>query len=66
MDDTNLHLKIVEERFERYLNSYTPGHGDFLTPEEQSALMPFFRRNRSQGAWLYGGYPEAERRLPGH
>lgn len=64
MDDTNLHLKIVEERFERYLNSYAPGHGDFLTPEEQSALMPFFRRNRSQGAWLYGGYLEAERRLP--
>ncbi len=64
MDDPNLHLKIVEERFDRYLNSYAPGHGDFLTPEEQSALMPFFRRNRSQGAWLYGGYPEAERRLP--
>jgi RNA-binding protein YlmH len=64
MDDPNLHLKIVEERFDRYLSSYAPDHGDFLTPEEQSALMPFFRRNRSQGAWLYGGYPEAERRLP--
>lgn len=64
MDDTNLHLKIVEERFERYLNAYAPDHGDFLTPEEQSALMPFFRRNRPQGAWLYGGHPEAERRLP--
>ncbi len=64
MDDPNLHLKIVEERFDRYLSSYAPDHGDFLTPEEQSALMPLFRRNRSQGAWLYGGYPEAERRLP--
>lgn len=64
MDDSNLHLKIVEERFERYLAEYAPGHGDFLTPEEQSALMPFFRRNRTQGAWLYGGYAEAERRIP--
>ena len=64
MDDPNLHLKIVEERFDRYLAEYAPGHGDFLTPEEQSALMPFFRRNRSQGAWLYGGYAEAERRIP--
>ena len=64
MDDSNLHLKIVEERFQRYLSAYAPDHGDFLTPEEQSALMPFFRRSRSQGAWLYGGYAEAERRIP--
>lgn len=64
MDDTNLHLKIVEERFERYLSAYAPDHGDFLTPEEQSSLMPFFRKNHAQGAWLYGGYAEAERRIP--
>jgi len=63
MDNTTLFLKITEERFHRYLDNYTQDNGDFLTPEEQSILMPFIRKNASNGAFLYGGYDEAERRL---
>ena len=64
MDDNNLFLKIIEERFDRFLGSYAITGADFLSPEEQSKAAGFFRRNRSQGAFLYGGYDEAERRMP--
>ena len=64
MDENNLFLKIIEERFDRFLGSYMITGADFLSPEEQSKAAGFFRRNRSQGAWLYGGYDEAERRMP--
>ena len=64
MDEQNLFLKIIEERFDRFLDSYIVIGGDFLSPEEQSRAASFFRRNASQGAFLYGGYEEAERRMP--
>ena len=64
MDSNNLFMKIIEERFDRFLSSYAVTGGDFLSPEEQSAASGFFRRNASQGAFLYGGYDEAERRMP--
>ena len=63
MDEQNLFLKIIEERFDRFLDSYIVTGGDFLSPEEQSHAASFFRRNASQGAFLYGGYEEAERRM---
>ena len=64
MDESNLFLKKIEERFDRFLSSYMISGGDFLSPEEQSSASGFFRRNASQGAFLYGGYEEAERRKP--
>ena len=64
MDDNNLFLKIIEERFGRFLDSYIVTGGDFLSPEEQSMASGFFRRNAGSGAFLYGGYDEAERRMP--
>ena len=64
MDEQNLFLKIIEERFGRFMDSYIVTGGDFLSPEEQSIASGFFRRNASQGAFLYGGYEEAERRMP--
>ncbi len=64
MDESNLFLKKIEERFDRFLSSYMISGGDFLSPEEQSSASGFFRRNASQGAFLYGGYDEAERRMP--
>lgn len=64
MDESNLFLKKIEERFDRFLSSYMISGGDFLSPEEQSSASGFFRRNASQGAFLYGGYEEAERRMP--
>ena len=64
MDENNLFLKIIRERFDRFLDSYTIVSGDFLSPEEQSKAFSFFRANASEGAFLYGGYDEAERRMP--
>ena len=63
MDDNNLLLRILEERFDRAQDNYSIGYTGFLTPEEQSTAMPFFLRNASRGAFLYGGYSEAERRI---
>ena len=64
MDDNKLFLKMIEERFSRFQNNYAQGNGDFLSLEQQSLAMGFFRRNASQGAMLYGGYEDAERRIP--
>ena len=63
MEENILFLKILEERFDRFLQSYTIMSGDFMTPEQQSQASGFFRRNRSQGAYLFGGYEEAERKM---
>lgn len=63
MEDNILFLKILEERFSRFLQSYTVMSGDFLSPEQQSQASGFFRQNRSQGAFLWGGYEEAERKI---
>lgn len=64
MDDNKLFLKIIEERFARFQNNYSQDNGDFLSLEQQSLAMSFFRKNASQGAMLYGGYEDAERRIP--
>ena len=64
MDDNYLFMKIIEERFLRSRDNYIMDNGDFLTPEQQSLASGFFMRNRSQGAFLYGGYEDAERKIP--
>ena len=64
MDDNKLFLKLIEERFARFQENYAQDNGDFLSLEQQSMAMGFFRRNASQGAFLYGGYEDAERRIP--
>ena len=64
MDDNNLFLKILEERLGRAQDNYIIGSGDFLTPEQQSKASGYFRGGASRGCYLYGGYSEAERRLP--
>ena len=64
MDDSKLFLKMIEERFARFQDNYAPDNGDFLTLEQQSQAMSFFRNNASRGAFLYGGYEDAERRIP--
>ena len=63
MEENILFLKILEERFDRFLQSYSIMSGDFMSPEQQSQASGFFRRNRSQGAYLFGGYEEAERKM---
>ena len=64
MDDNNLFLRIIEDRFDRFQKNYAMENGDFLSMEEQSRAAGFFRKYSSSGAFLYGGYDEAERRIP--
>ena len=62
MDENNLFLKNVEEKYERFLDYYTIMNSDFLTMEQQSMLSGFLRAHRREGVFFYGGYAEAERR----
>ena len=62
MDENKLFLKIIEERFERFKDYYTPLNSDFLTLEQHSMLTGFLRAHRSEGVFLFGGYEDAERK----
>lgn len=63
MDENKIFLKIIEEKFERFKDYYILGNSDFLTLEQQSMLAGFMRTARKEGAFLYGGYSEAERKM---
>ena len=62
MNESNLLIKNIEEKYQRFLDYYTLVHTDFLTMEEQSQLAGFMRHHQSE-AFFYGGYSEAERRM---
>ena len=62
MDENNLFLKNIEEKYECFLDYYTIMNSDFLTMEQQSMLSGFLRAHRREGVFFYGGYAEAERR----
>ena len=62
VNENNLLLKNIEEKYQRFLDYYTLVHTDFLTMEEQSQLAGFMRQHQSE-AFFYGGYSEAERRM---
>ena len=38
MDENKLFLKIIEDRFQRFKDYYTPMNSDFLSLEQQSML----------------------------
>lgn len=63
MNENKLFLKIIEEKFQRFKDYYVMGNSDFLTLEQQSMLVSFMRNARHEGAFFYGGYSEAERRM---
>ena len=62
MDENKFFLKTVEEKYERFLDYYTMMSSDFLSLEQQSALVGFLRVHAKENVYLFGGYPEAERR----
>lgn len=62
MDENKLFLKIIEERFQRFSDYYTPMNSDFLSMEQQSMLSGFLRAHREDGVFLFGGYEDAERK----
>ena len=62
MDENKIFLKTVEEKYERFLDYYTMMSSDFLSLEQQSALVGFLRVHAKENVYLFGGYPEAERR----
>ncbi len=63
MDENKLFLKIIEDKFQRFKDYYAMDSSDFLSLEQQSMLAGFMRSARKEGAFLYGGYGEAERRM---
>ena len=56
MDENNLFLKNIEEKYECFLDYYTIMNSDFLTMEQQSMLSGFLRAHRREGVFFYGGY----------
>ena len=62
MDENKLFLKIIEDRFQRFKDYYTPMNSDFLSLEQQSMLAGFLRTHRNEGVILFGGYEDAERK----
>jgi len=63
MDENRVFLKIIEEKFQRFKEYYAMDNSDFLALEQQSMLSGFLRTARKEGAFLYGGYSDAERRM---
>lgn len=61
MDENNLFLKTVQEKYERFCDYYMNMHSDFLSIEQQSLLSGFLRTHTKEGVYLFGGYGDAER-----
>ena len=64
MNDANkLLLNIIEDRFRRFQKSYSIVTTDFLDMTQGSLAEPFVRSHQSEGAFMFGGYEDAERRM---
>lgn len=61
MDENNLFLKTIQEKYERFCDYYMNMHSDFLSIEQQSLLSGFLRTHMKEGVYLFGGYGDAER-----
>ncbi len=59
----NIFMKIVEDRFEKFQRANCLMVCDFMSLEQQSMLSGFIRTHKRDGAYLYGGYPDAERKM---
>lgn len=62
MEENKIFLRTIEEKYERFLDYYTIMNSDFLSLEQQSMLNGFLRAHTKENVFLFGGYPEAERR----
>ena len=62
MEENKIFLRTIEEKYERFLDYYTIMSSDFLSLEQQSMLAGFLRAHKQENVFLFGGYPEAERR----
>lgn len=64
MNDANkLLMNIIEDRYRRFQKSYSIVTSDFLDMTQSSLAEPFVRSHRAEGAFMYGGYEDAERRM---
>lgn len=55
-------LNLIEDRYRRFIDDYATVTTDFLDLAQQSAAGGFVKAHRGEGAFLYGGYEDAERR----
>lgn len=63
MKECNIFLRIIEDKYERFLDYQTMDYSDFLSLEQQSLLNGFLRGKEKMGVFLMGGYENAERKL---
>ena len=61
--ENKLLLNMIEDRFRRFQKEYAIVTTDFYDLAQQSALSGFVREHSAEGAYFFGGYEEAERRL---
>ena len=59
MDEKNIFLDKIEDKYEMFLKYDYMIETDFLSLEEESRAYPFLK---GKNAVLYGGYPDAERK----
>lgn len=60
--ENKLLINLIEDRFERFQKNYSIVTTDFLDLSQQSAAGPFLKAHSGEGAFLYGGYEDADRR----
>lgn len=63
MEEREILRKIIEDKFDRFRSSDVMMVSDFLTMEEISSFSHFLRSFEKEGALLFGGYDEAERKM---
>ena len=64
MNDANkLLLNIIEDRFRRFQKAYSLVTTDFLDMTQGSVVAPFVKSHQRDGAYMYGGYEDAERKM---
>ena len=52
MDENNLFLKTIEQKYERFEDYYTLMSSDFLSLEQQSMLSGFMRAHSRDGVFF--------------
>ena len=60
--ENKLLLNLIEDRYEKFNRNYHIVNTDFLDITQQSLAMQFVLAHKDEGTFMYGGYPDADRR----
>ncbi len=62
MNENSIFLRMIEDKYEHFIDYYTIISSDLLSMEQQSLAAGFLRKHEKEGVFLFGGFEEAERR----